>query len=69
MLIALDLEKQRLHTVTCYFMDSKAHKTKVLSIAGQENVQSDSVVEMELEEAQKIEFVNNTSAGTFKIKK
>lgn len=48
-------------------MECLQHKEKVVALAGRDNVPSESVANMEIVEARKVEFVRNTAPGTFEI--
>ena len=43
-------KKQRLFNVRRHFMESSSHKSKVVSLAGRENVPSESIVNLDMDE-------------------
>lgn len=49
-------------------MESSSHKSKVVSLAGRENVPSESVVNLDMDEGKKIAFLKKISPGTFEVK-
>lgn len=61
-------KKQRLFNVRRHFMESSSHKSKVVSLAGRENVPSESVVNLDMDEGKKIAFLKKISPGTFEVK-
>ena len=46
-------KKQRLFNVKQHFMESSSHKSKVVSLAGRENVPSESIVILDMDEGKK----------------
>ena len=48
-------------------MESSSHKSKVVSLAGRENVLSESIVNLDMDEGKKIAFLK-ISPGTFEVK-
>ncbi|CAH3193254.1 unnamed protein product [Porites evermanni] len=62
------LTKQRLFNVRRNFMNSSCHKAKVISLADRDNVSSESVVNLDMDEGKKIAFLKKISPGTFELK-
>ena len=62
------LQKQRLFNIRRHFTESSGHKSKVVSLAGRNNVFSESVVNFDIEEGKKIAFLKKISPGTFEVK-
>lgn len=49
-------------------MNSSCHKAKVISLADRDNVSSESVVNLDMDEGKKIAFLKKISPGTFELK-
>lgn len=49
-------------------MNSSCHKAKVISLANRDNVSSESVVNLDMDEGKKIAFLKKISPGTFELK-
>lgn len=62
------LQKQRLFNVRRHFIDSTCHKSKVVSLAGRDNVLSESVVNLDMDEGKKMALLNKISPRTFELK-
>lgn len=62
------LQKHWLFNVRWHFIDSRCHKSKVISLAGRDNVLSESVVNLDMGEGKKMALLNKISPGTFELK-
>ena len=62
------LQKERLFNVRRHFIDSTCHKSKVVSLAGRDNVLSEGVVNLDMDEGKKMALLNKISPGTFELK-
>lgn len=62
------LTKRRLFNVRQHFMDSSCHKAEVISLAGRDNISSESVVSLDMDEGKKIAFLKKISPSTFELK-
>lgn len=58
--------KQRLSNLRRHFTESSSHKSKVILAGGRENVSSESVAEMEVEDSQKLAFLASFAPGVFR---
>ena len=61
-------KKQWLFNVRQHFMESSCHKTIVSLAAGRENVPSESVINLDMDEGKKITFSKKISPSTFDVR-
>jgi len=65
-MIAAGPKKQRLSNIRRHLTNSSSHQSKVISSKGRDNISSESVANLEIEEACKLKFIAEAAPGVFK---